>query len=121
MKRIIFTLLVSIFACTVIASEESSLIEFKREITREFSVGANSALQIENRYGNIRIVEGADNRITFKIEIIGKGTTEARAKEYAEAVSIDFSQSGERISAKTVLKSLNCTNCGRNTNYTVIA
>ena len=121
MKRIIFTLLASIFTLTLIANEESNLREFKREVTREFSVGANPTLQIENKYGNIRIVEGTDNIITFKIEIIGKGTTEARAKEYAETVSIDFSQSGDNISAKTVLKSLSCNNCGRNTNYTVVA
>ena len=89
MKRIIFTLAASIFALSLIASDENSLVEFKREVTRTFSTGANTALQIENRFGNIRIVEGADNQITFSIEIIGKGATEARAKEYAETVSIE--------------------------------
>jgi hypothetical protein len=121
MKRIIFTLAVSIFASTLIASEESNLSEFKREVTKEYAVGANPTLQIENKYGNIRIVEGTDNRITFKIEIIGKGTNEARAKEYAETVSIDFSQNGDRIIAKTVLKDIRCNNCGRETHYTVVA
>ena len=120
MKRIIFTLWVSIFAMTAIANDESNLKEFKREVTKEFSVGANPTLKIDNKYGFIRIVEGTDNKITFKIEIIGKATTDARAKEYAETVSVDFSQNGDRISATTVLKSLSCNNCGRNTNYTVV-
>jgi hypothetical protein len=121
MKRIIFTLLVSIFASYVIASEEANLKEFKREVTKEYSVGANPNLNIENKYGNIRIVEGTDNKITFKIEIIGKGTTDALAKEYAEAISIDFAQAGDNILAKTVLKNINCNNCGRETHYTVVA
>ena len=121
MKKIIFTLLASIFASYMIASEEAILKEFKREVTKEYSVGANPALQIENKYGNIRIVEGTDNKITFKIEITGKGTTDALAKEYAEAVSIDFSQADDRITAKTVLKEINCNNCSRETHYTVVA
>jgi len=128
MKRIIFTLAASIITSTLIAcastlkaSEENSLSEFKREVTKEYAVGANPTLQIENKYGNIRIVEGTDNKITFKIEIIGKGTTAANAKENAETVSIDFAQSGDRIIAKTVLKEIRCINCGRETHYTVVA
>ena len=121
MKRIIFTLLASIFASYMIASEEAALKEFKREVTKEFTVSANPNLRIENKYGNIRIVEGTDNKITFKIEITGKGTTDALAKEYAEAVSIDFAQTGDNVTAKTVLKEINCNNCGRETHYTVVA
>jgi hypothetical protein len=105
----------------MIASEEANLKEFKREVTKEYSVGANPSLRIDNKYGNIHIVEGTDNKITFKIEIIGKGTTDALAKEFAETVSIDFSQSGDNISATTMLKNINCNNCSRNTNYTVVA
>ena len=119
MKRIIFTLLGFIFTSTVLVYGQSK--EFKREVTKEYSVSANPTLQIENKYGHIRMVEGTDNKIIFRIEIIGKGRTDALAKEYAETVSIDFSQSGDRVSAKTVLKSLNCNNCGRTTNYTVVA
>ena len=120
MKQLVLTLLVSILASTAIANEQNELKEFKREITKEFSVGTNPALHIENKYGQIRMVEGEDNKITFQIEIIGKGATEALAKRYAETVSIDFAQRGDKVSAKTVLESINCSNCGRTTNYTVI-
>jgi len=121
MKKIIFTLWVSLLASYMVAATEAPLKEFKREVTREFSVSANPNLHIDNKYGNIRIVEGTDNKITFQIEIIGKGTTDALAKEYAETVSIDFAQRGDNISATTVLKNIMCNNCGRNTNYTVVA
>ena len=118
----VLTFVLSSFASYMIASEEANLKEFKREVTREFSVSADPNLRIENKYGNIRIIEGTDNKITFKIEITGKGTTEALAKEYAEAVSIDFAHSGNNISATTVLKEIrNCNNCGRTTHYTVVA
>ena len=123
MKRIIFALCVIMLAfCKMAAvSAEAPLKEFKREVTKEFSVSSNPNLNIDNKFGQIRIIEGADNKISFNIEIIGKGITEALAKEYAEAVSIDFSQSGDNVSATTMHKNMQCNNCGRETNYTVIA
>ena len=124
MKRLIFTLLVSILVSSTVAYGQRNQKEFRREVTKEFSTGVNPSLEIENKYGHIRIVEGTENKISFNIEIIGKGTTEALAKQYAESVSIDFKQSGDKVSAKTVTQSvtqsLNCNNCGRTTNYTVV-
>jgi hypothetical protein len=98
------------------------LEEFKREITKEFPVGANPDLHISNKYGNIRIIEGTENKILFKIEITGKGKNKELAQKYAESVSIDFSQSGDKVSAETVLPSISCkNNCGRTTHYVVVA
>ena len=120
MKRLILTLLVSILVSSTVAYGQRNQKEFRREVTKEFSTGANPSLEIENKYGHIRIVEGTENKISFNIEIIGKGTTDALAKKYAESVTIDFNQRGDKVSAKTVLESLNCNNCGRTTNYTVV-
>ncbi|MDR3194514.1 MAG: hypothetical protein LBT76_04395, partial [Tannerella sp.] len=61
-------------------------------------------------------------KILFRIEITGEGKTEALAREYAESVSIDFSQSGDRVSAETVLPNIRCSgDCGRTTHYVVVA
>ncbi|MDR0758347.1 MAG: DUF4097 domain-containing protein [Tannerella sp.] len=95
--------------------------EHKREISREFTVGANPRLDIENKYGNIRIIEGSENKIMFRIEITGKGRNRQLAREYAEAVDIRFSQDGNRVAATTYLESISCNNCGRTIHYTVIA
>ena len=114
MKRITFTVLGCLLVSTALVYGQKK--EFKREVTKEFSVSANPTLRIEHKYGNIHMVEGTDNKIIFQIEIIGKGKTEALAKEYAETISIDFSQSGGRVSAKTVLGSINCNDCGRTAN-----
>ena len=118
MKRMIITLLtVCIFTSTLFASDKES----KREIKKEFSVGANPTLQIENKYGHIRVVEGTESKIIFEIEIIGKGSSADLALKLAESVSIDFSQNGDKVSAKTVFESINCNNCGRTIHYTVVA
>ncbi|MDR2120242.1 MAG: DUF4097 family beta strand repeat-containing protein [Tannerella sp.] len=95
--------------------------EYKREVTREFTVGAAPDLLIENKYGNIRIIEGTENKIMFRIEITGKGRNSQRAREYAESVHIRFAQDGNSVSAVTELESLSCNNCGRTIHYTVVA
>jgi hypothetical protein len=118
MKKIILALLLPVLTVAFATAADK---EHKREITKEFSVSSSPGLKIMNKYGNIRVIEGKENSITFKIEIIGKGNTEQLAKEYAETVSIDFSQNGNIVTAETKLKSINCNNCGRSINYTVIA
>jgi hypothetical protein len=94
--------------------------EYKREVTKEFTVSTNPDLYIENKYGNIRIIEGTENKIMFRIEITGKGRNRQLAKEYAETVDINFSQDGNRVSARTQLESISCNNCGRTIHYTVV-
>jgi hypothetical protein len=94
--------------------------EYKREVTREFAAGADPALDINNLHGNIRIIEGTEGKIMFRIEITGKGRNSRLAREYAETVDIRFSQDGNRISAVTEFKSLSCNNCERTVHYTVV-
>ena len=93
--------------------------EYKREMKKEFDVSSMPTLNIKNEFGSINIVEGADDKIIFKITITGKGKNNNLAREYAQTVNVDFAQNGNDISAKTVFERLNCENCGRNVNYEV--
>ena len=117
MKKILFILAITLLATETFAARK----EYKREIVKDFSVGDNPVLSIENKYGNIRIIEGTNRKITFKIEIRGEGRTEEAARKYAESVSVDFSHSGNRVSARTKFEPINCNNCGRSVHYTVTA
>jgi hypothetical protein len=118
MRKVIFAILLSLSFSMVNAKSQE---EYKREITKDFSVGSEPNLHINNKYGNIRIVEGPENKITFQIEITGKGKTKALAKNYAESVSVDFSATGNQVSAVTNLPSINCSDCGRTIHYVVVA
>ncbi|MDR1221903.1 MAG: DUF4097 domain-containing protein [Tannerella sp.] len=93
--------------------------EHKREVRREFAAGSSALLSIKNEFGNIRILEGVDDRITFKITVTGKGKNSEEAKKYAETVDIDFTHKGNDIAAKTVFEKINCNNCGRSVDYEV--
>lgn len=117
MKKILFVLIISLSATGAYAA----LKEYKRQIVKEFAVNANPQLLINNKYGNIRIIEGTNDKIMFKIEITGKGRDKNAARKYAESVSIDFSQNGNRVSAETHFESIHCNNCGRAVEYVVTA
>jgi len=116
MKKIVFTLILCAAAAAIFAKSE-----YKREITKTFSTGANPSLAIESKYGFIKVIEGTDNQIMFRIEIIGKGSSDKLAKEYAESVTVDFSQQGDNVKAVTTFKNLSGANIERTVNYTVVA
>lgn len=97
--------------------------EVKRTVTKTFQVKANDELNITNKYGNITIVPWSKSEISFSIEITGKGENQQTAETMANSVSIDFNQTGNKISAETQFASKNfqCNNCGRTIHYTVNA
>ena len=104
----------------LLASDEMmALSEYKRYIAKEFAVGSLPTLSMTNTFGNINIIEGADDKIIFKITVTGKGKNKDAAKSHAESVEVDFKQSGNNISAKTVY-GVQCTNCARSVDYDVI-
>jgi|GEM_PF-458537 len=93
--------------------------EYKRDISKEFSVSSSPSLSITNEFGKINIVEGAGDKIIFNITITGKGKNKDAAKDYAESVDVKFVHSGSSVNAKTSLGKINCNNCGRSVDYEV--
>jgi hypothetical protein len=99
--------------------ELMALSEHKIEIQKEFTVNASPSLSISNQFGRIRIVEGANDKVIFKIKITGKGKNSDEAKKIAESIDINFNHNGNNISAETKHGSVRCNNCGRNVEYEV--
>lgn len=100
-------------------NEMQASSEFKRSVSKEFSVSSLPMLSINNEFGSIRITEGADDKIVFNITITGKGKNQEAAKKYAESVDVNFKQSGNEISAKTSFGKISCNDCGRSVDYEV--
>ncbi|MDR2652488.1 MAG: hypothetical protein LBC68_09290 [Prevotellaceae bacterium] len=116
MKKTFLTLIL-VFSAAILFAQKA---EYKREITKDFSVQTNAKLSISNIYGNVNIVEGSEGKIAFKIEITGKGKNAETAREYADGVNVDFTSTSNHISAKTELPKMNCNNCGISIDYVVI-
>ena len=98
---------------------QTALSEFKIEMKKEFSVSSSPTLSISNQFGRIRIIEGANDQIVFKVNITGKGKNESEAKLIAESIDVSFNHSGNRIAAETKHGRVQCNNCGRSVDYEV--
>jgi hypothetical protein len=99
--------------------QQAALSDHEIELKKEFAVGSSPSLSISNEFGNIRIIEGGNDKIVFNIKITGKGVNQDDAKKHAESVDVNFKQSGNSVTAETVFKNIQCNNCGRNVNYEV--
>jgi len=95
------------------------LPESKRELVREFPVSGSPTLTISNQFGRIRVIEGAGDKIVFKISITGKGKNANDAKQIAESIDVKFTHSGNNVSAETKHGQVKCNNCGRTVDYEV--
>ena len=94
-------------------------VEYKREITKEFAVGALPSLAVDSEFGEIHVAEGQDGQIVFRITVTGEGRNSETARKQAEAVEVKFEHADGRVSAKTVFKEQRCRNCGRKVAYNV--
>jgi len=92
----------------------------EKVITKSFNVDKTSNLSIENKYGNIQVKTWNKNEIYFEVKIKVEASTQKEVQEITDAVDIEFSQSGNTVSAKTVYKNMNCNNCSRDVNYQVM-
>lgn len=115
MKKLLLTSIIMLIAATLLAQKA----EFVHKIDKDFAVSKDAVLTVTNKFGNVNIIEGSEGKIVFNIEITGQGATADIAKKIAENVNVNFTDSNNRISAKTVTDNINCSNCSRSINYTI--
>lgn len=79
--------------------------EVEKRINKEFTVQSDGSLAIDNKYGSIDIAIGESNRIKMEVVMKVKAGSEKKAQETLDRISIDMSQSGNRVSAATNISS----------------
>ncbi|MDL2251323.1 hypothetical protein LJC12_00555 [Odoribacter sp. OttesenSCG-928-J03] len=95
--------------------------EVTRTISKNFSVAENPGLEINNKFGSITVNIWDKSEINFMIEIIGKGNKASIAESMANRGSVEFSQKGNKVYAKTVYDEFSgkYNNASTTINYTV--
>lgn len=73
----------------------------EKKIKKEFSVSANSNLNINNSYGNVDITTWDENRVVIEVIIKTNGNDEEKVQEKLEEINVDFEQSSSGVSART--------------------
>jgi len=97
-KQRIMTLAVILSAATLTAAAE----EISKDYHKEFTPGPNSTLSISNKYGDVVTETWAENKIVIDVKVtIEQGSAE-KAKKMLEMINVEFSESGNDFSAKTV-------------------
>jgi|GEM_PF-2086407 len=77
----------------------------EKKITREFNIQVNGHLNIENKYGDIDVAIGEENKIKFDITIKASAGSQKKAQELVDNISVDFNEGINRVDAKTVVES----------------
>jgi len=73
----------------------------EKKITREFSISTNGRLGIENKYGDLDIAIGPDHKIKFDISIKANASSQKKAQEMVDRVSVAFSEGSNSVDATT--------------------
>jgi hypothetical protein len=79
----------------------SASIELAKHYDREFKVSPTSKLYVENKYGQISIENWDKSAISIHVEVKVENSSDERAKAMLEAIKVEFSETGNLISAIT--------------------
>jgi hypothetical protein len=77
--------------------------EVTKEFHKDYSAGANTQLQISNRYGDVIIDSWDQNQVVIDVKVTVEMPNRDRAQELLDYINVEFSQEGDIISAKTVI------------------
>lgn len=107
MKTILYNL---IFALLLLPAVVTGSNDFKgkytkeKSIKKEYRVSANDLLKIENSYGNIDFTAWDENRVVIEVTIKTSGNDEEKVIERLKEIDVAFNQSGNVVSAETLLE-----------------
>ncbi len=94
------TLLVVIWATTIQAQDT----ERHRSISRSYPVNNNTRIRIENKYGNIQVVNWEKDSVKFEINISVFGNKSEKVIRTFSYIDVDLSASKSYVTAKTVFE-----------------
>jgi hypothetical protein len=92
-------LLLPILLFTVTATAQ----EVTKEFNEKYSAGASTTLQINNRYGDVLIDSWDKDEVTIDVKVTVEMPNRDRAQKLLDYITVEFSQDGDVISAKTVI------------------
>jgi len=89
----------------------------KKEINKSFDISLSDQLSVDNRYGSITVTHWTKNEVAIRVVVEAKASSDSRAQETLDRVSIELSQSGNTVLGVTNLSS-NWVN-GNNVNLSI--
>jgi hypothetical protein len=78
--------------------------EYTREIKKEFQVNPEAKLVLENKYGDIRILNSDENKVSIEVLITADARDLESAVKIFEKVKIQFSNTPDLVEARTQIE-----------------
>jgi hypothetical protein len=77
--------------------------EVTKEFHKEYTAGANTTLDINNRYGDVVIESWDQNRVVIDVKVTVEVPNKEKAEKLLSYIEVRFSEGQNLISAKTVI------------------
>ncbi len=94
-----YLLILAYFLLSVAVSAQQSVKEFHKEYT----AGPNTTLDVSNRYGNVVVETTEQDKVIIDVRVTIELPNKERADKLLSYIDIQFSESENVISAKTVI------------------
>ena len=74
----------------------------EKKINKEYSVGSEALVKINNSYGNIDVITWQENRVVIEVTITVNGNDEEKVQRKLNEIDVVFDDSPNMVSAKTI-------------------
>src|SRR5215216_5774026 len=81
--------------------------EKKKTYTKSYSISSSDEISIENKFGETKLVTWSNNEVKVDVEITTKASTDERAQQLLDAISIEDGKSGNSVYFKTKIDNIN--------------
>ncbi len=89
----------------LMAATASNAEEKTKEYHESWAASSVQTLKIDNKFGEIKIVNRGGSEVTVDVVVTVEATNEARADELLGKINVDFGKSGNTVSAETSIAS----------------
>jgi hypothetical protein len=77
--------------------------EVTKEFHKEFTAGANSTLEISNKYGDVVVTSWDQNKVIIDVKVTVEMPNREKAEKLISYINVQFSENGNILSAKTII------------------
>ncbi len=96
-----FKTLSLIFVLTTLLASAVSASEYTKNVNRSFSRTEVDALNLSNKYGTVTISDTGGESVSIEVSIVVESSSESKARQLLDQITIDISKNGKTVLAKT--------------------
>ncbi len=99
-----FKLVVTLFLVSILSAGVANGEEKQKEYHESWQVSDVSALQITNKFGEIRINNDGGSEVTIDVTVTVEAANERKADELLDMINVEFGKSGSTVKAETSIE-----------------